>query len=210
MVIACAGRFNADFIADAGRQLVAALPEVSFAGWGLSYCYGNRLESRRSAKPGAEGIVFTGLEDVKTDMVLLALNETGADAGDPLARRDKGRDWAWCARPSSAPGSEPALRTAEYARRLLLELDPDDPVATTEAVRAAGPACSCFFISADLLLADLRVPALAGQAPAAWQGTGQLVTVLSPLPLEQLPNITWEPVEPGTALALTRFRHELP
>lgn len=209
MVIAFAGRFNADFVVAAAKELVQATQQPGFASWGMAFCYGNRLETRRSGKPGVEAFSFSELSDAKTDMALLVLNES-PEAVMPLARREKGKDWSWCTQPSLAPGGEPAAIATDYARRLLLELDPEDPVGTTEKVRQTGPGQSCFFISVELLLADLRAAAVPGQEPGVWMGTGQLVSVLSPVPLRQLANIEWEQVLPGAALVFTRFRHELP
>lgn len=209
MVIAFAGRFNADFLVAAAKELVQATGEPGFASWGMAFCYGNRLETRRSGKSGAEGFSFSELSDVKTDMALLVLNES-PEAVMPLVRREKGKDWSWCTQPSLPSGGEPAAIAADYARRLLLELDPEDPVGTTEKVRQTGPGQSCFFSSVELLFADLRSPAVTGQEPGAWLGTGQLVSLLSPVPLRQLPNIEWEAVPAQTALVFTRFRHELP
>jgi hypothetical protein len=210
VVIAFAGRFDSDLVAAAAKGLVQALPEPGLSGWGMAFCYGNRLETLRGDKPGEGGYSFEELAEVKTDMALLALNEARPGALPmPVSRRDKGRDWAWC--PQAAvladAGGEPA---SEYVRQLLLELDTEDPLASTEKVRATGPNQSFFFIGVELLLADLRVNAVAGQEPGAWMGKGQLVSILSPVPLPQLSSFEWEPVPVGSTLVLTRFRHELP
>ncbi len=95
-LIAAVGRFQMDVLALATRE--AAGTDCDSGGWGAAYCYGNRLETIRSALPCAQDPDFGKLNELRTDMALVCIGGmTPASPRElkPYVRRETGHTWTF-------------------------------------------------------------------------------------------------------------------
>jgi predicted glutamine amidotransferase len=95
-LIAAVGRFQMDVLARA--TLDAAGTDGHAGGWGAAYCYGNRLETIRSALPCAQDPDFGKLNELRTDMALICIGGmTPASPRElkPYLRRETGHTWTF-------------------------------------------------------------------------------------------------------------------
>jgi predicted glutamine amidotransferase len=90
------GRIQMDVLAR--EVLAAAGSDAAGGGWGLAYCYGNRLETIRSALPCSQDPEFAKVNEVRTDMALLCIGgPTPASPRElkPYVRREGGHTWTF-------------------------------------------------------------------------------------------------------------------
>jgi hypothetical protein len=95
-LLAAVGRFQMDVLAR--ETLAAAGADAETGGWGVAYCYGNRLETIRSALPCAHDPDFGKLDELRTDMALLCIGGmTPASPRElkPYLRRETGHTWTF-------------------------------------------------------------------------------------------------------------------
>lgn len=207
MVVAIAGRFRATLAAEIGAELAG---KAAYDNWGMAYCFGNRVEVQRA--PGRAGALdFSTLAALKTDMAILCLNEDKVQ--QPWVRREKGRTWAF-----ASAGRVPELGkqvtmpgTLCPEERLLVRLagkfSPDDPLGLVEKHRPEGSEKLRF-----LLMNDEALVLSTGEAttePEMWFGRAPLLRVVSPVQLNAVPKVQWEPLPHNSILALSRYRHAL-
>lgn len=222
-LIAAVGRFQMDTLALATREAAAA--DCDSGGWGVAYCYGNRLETIRSALPCAQDPDFTKLNELRTDMTLACIGGmTPASPRElrPYLRRETGHIWTFAH--SGIVKHEDRLDTGgritdsrnpseRYFLYLLGKLDEQAPVESlASAMAALGDEDSLSFclMCAEMML----VGCWHGDAPESteplWAGEGGLVKYFSSKPLHSLPEVKWEAMPNRTVLAITRTRRELP
>lgn len=216
---AVAGRFESGLVVDVAHAVIAHDPDRSFAGWGLVYCYGNRLEAIRSPA-GPAALRFDQLSDIRTDMVMMSLTDSppqrGRPTGQPFLRREPGQSWAFgfdgaVSRPQELRIENRIPDGPSAEERLFLHLlaafDDNEPVESVLRAQDGLPAedrLDFLLMNVDMLFANCRGPA-AG-TPTLWFGRGRLVRLVGPFPLLSVKGIDWEPVAPGTVLAIARFR----
>jgi len=143
LLIAAAGRFQLDQMLDAAVARVK--PEGETGGWGVAYCYGNRLESIKSSHPCGKDPDFRKLAELRTDMALICPDNKAKVSMrelQPFVRRETGKTWGFYHHgeilrpqqldiggrlPDSTSGSE------RYFLYVLGLLDPESPVETVTA-----------------------------------------------------------------------------
>jgi predicted glutamine amidotransferase len=230
LLIAAAGRFQLDQILDTAVTRVD--PGGETGGWGVAYCYGNRLESVKSSHPCGKDPDFRKLAELRTDMALICPDNKARISMrelQPFVRRETGKTWAFYHHgeilrpqqldiggrlPDSTSGSE------RYFLYVLGLLDPESPVETVKAALeplAGEQALSFCLISSEALVAvswyEAEKPAGQGSERSArglWLGQGELVRFVTSQPLYSFSGIDWEPLPDRTVLALCRSRRELP
>jgi hypothetical protein len=222
-LVAAAGRFQMDILARATRAVAGA--DCDSGGWGLAHCYGNRLETIRSAQPCAQDPDFGKLDELRTDMVLVSIG--GAVPASPrelkpYVRREAGHVWSFC-----HPGlvkHEDRLETGgritdsknpseRYFLHLLSKLDEQSPVESlTSAIAALGDEGSFSFcmMCAEMMLVGCWYGGTHEPGGPLWLGEGGSVRYFSTKPLVSLPEVRWQVMPNRTVLAITRTRRELP
>lgn len=231
-LIAAVGRFQMDVLALATRE--AAGTDCDSGGWGAAYCYGNRLETIRSALPCAQDPDFGKLSELRTDMALVCIGGmTPASPRElkPYLRRETGHIWTFAH--SGIVKHEDRLDTGgritdsknpseRYFLYLLAKLEEQAPVESlTSAMAALGDEDSLSFclMCAEMMLVGcwhgetaedaLAAPEVMAAEPL-WSGEGGLAKYFSTKPLHSLPEVQWETMPNRTVLAVTRTRRELP
>ncbi len=221
MFVAAAGRFRMNHLVAA--VLAAIRPETELGGWGIAYCYGNRLEFTRSAIPCYQDLDFHQLGERRTDMmVLVPDNRPGISAREtqPFARREARQNWAFChhgevVRPDELDTQTRIPDSDSPSERLFLHilarLDREEPVETvTAALRGlrADKGLSCCLIGSEMMV----VASWFDSQPdyhGLWCGRGELVRYVSTEPLRSLPDIEWEPAGTHCVIAIRRTRREV-
>ena len=231
MLVAAAGRFEMSQLVEASITRVELGREVG--GWGIAYCYGNRLESTRSIHPCNSDPDFRKLGELRTDMAMICPDNPARVSTrevQPFTRRETGRTWAFYHHgdivhpghldigsrlPDSASPSE------RYFLYLMGRLDLQSPV---ESVTAALDELSTEHkgLSFCLMNSEVLVAAswISGDKPdtgggarserALWLGQGEFVRFITSQPLYSIPEITWEQLPNRSVLAMNRTRRELP
>ncbi len=210
---AVAGRFDAELLGEVARAVVAREEETTFAGWGLVYCYGNRLEVIRSPE-----LRFERLAEVRTDMALVSLTREGEPGPDqPLSRREPDRSWGFSfagslSRPADLQTGNRIPDGPSTAERFLIHLlhgyDEDAPVESVLRAQdglPAGDDSSFMMLGTELLLVNERRPE-GESSPQLWFGRARLLRLVAPFPVPSLRDTTWEPVDVRSAFAISRFR----
>jgi predicted glutamine amidotransferase len=194
-------------------------------GWGLAHCYGNRLETIRSALPCAQDPDFGKLDELRTDMVLASIGgATPASPRElkPYVRREAGHVWAFC-HPGAVQNAD-RLETGgritdsrnpseRYFLHLLNKLDEQSPVESlTNAISALGDVGSFSFcmMCAEMMLVGCWHGGTHEPGGSLWAGEGELARYFSTKPLVSLPEVRWQAMPNRTVLAITRTRRELP
>ncbi|MEO0078362.1 MAG: class II glutamine amidotransferase [candidate division WOR-3 bacterium] len=221
MFVAAAGRFQMNQVVDA--VLAEVRPEAEPGGWGIAYCYGNRLELTRSTVPCRNDPEFLQLAERRTDMmVLVPDNRPGILAREiqPFVRREARQTWAFCHQgqvvcpdeldtgnrwPDSDSPSE------KLFLHVLSRFDKEAPVETaTAALRGlnAEKGLSCCLIGSEIMLAASWSDS-DQEHNGLWYGRGELVLYVSGRPLRSLPDIEWEPAGSHSVIAIRRTRREV-
>ncbi len=222
-LVAAAGRFQMDTLVKAARVVAGA--DCDAGGWGVAHCYGNRLETVRSALSCGQDPDFGKLGEVRTDMVLISIGgraPTSPREVRPYVRREFGRVWAFTH--SGSIRHDEQLDTGgritdsrnpseRYFLYLLSKLDEHSPVESlTQALDALTDEDSLSFcmVSAEMMLVGCWYDGEPGAMGALWSGEGGLARYFSTKPLVDLPEVHWHALANRTILAITRTRRELP
>lgn len=221
--MAAAGKFQMDIVIRATRAVAGA--DCDSGGWGVAHCYGNRLETIRSAQPCAQDSEFGRLDEIRTDMVLVSIGGPAPASPRelrPYVRREAGHVWAFC-----HPGlvkHEDRLGTGgritdsrkpseRYFLHLLSKLDEHSPVESlTNAIAALEDEGSLSFcmMSAEMTLVGCWYGGAHEPGGPLWSGEGELARYFSTKPLVSLADVRWQVMPNRTVLAITRSRRELP
>ena len=222
-LIAAAGRFQMDIIARATREAAGA--DCDSGGWGVAHCYGNRLETIRSAQPCAQDPDFGKLDEIRTDMALACIGGMAPASPRelrPYIRRETGHIWAFAH--SGLVKHEDRLDTGgritdsknpseRYFLYLLGKLEEQSPVESlTSAMAALGDEDSLSFcmMCAEMMLVGCWHGDASESTGRLWAGEGELARYFSTKPLVSLPEVRWQAMPNRIVLAITRMRHELP
>ncbi|MBM3313775.1 hypothetical protein FJY70_04185 [candidate division WOR-3 bacterium] len=217
------GRFQMDLLAKAILEVAGA--DRDAGGWGAAYCYGNRVETIRSAQPCAQDPDFARLDELRTDMALLCIG--GPTPGSPrelrpYLRRESGLVWTFAH--SGVIRREDQLDTGgritdsrDPSERLFLyvlsRLDERSPVESlTQALDALGAEDDLSFclLCAELVLVSCWYAEAQAPAGRLWTGIGEAARFFCTQPLPLLTEVRWEPMPNRAVLAVTRTRRELP
>ena len=212
-----------DVLARATREVAGA--DCASGGWGVAHCYGNRLETIRSAQPCLQDPDFGKLDEIRTDMALVCVGgmvPASPRELRPYLRRESGHVWTFAH--SGLIRHEDRLDTGgritdsknpseRYFLYLLGKLDEQNPVESlTGALASLGDEDSLSFclMCAEMML----VGCWYGDAPESggrlWSGAGELARYFSAKPLSSLPEVQWQVMPNRAVLAITRTRRELP
>jgi hypothetical protein len=222
-LIAAAGRFQMDILARAAREAAGA--DCDSGGWGAAHCYGNRLETMRSAQPCAQDPDFSKLDEVRTDMALVCIGGMAPASSRelrPYIRRETGHVWAFAH--SGLVKHEDRLDTGgritdsknpseRYFLYLLSKLEEQSPAESlTSAMAALGDEDSLSFcmMCAEMMLVGCWYDGAHESDGPLWSGEGGLVKYFSTKSLVSLPEVGWRALPNRTVLAITRTRRELP
>jgi hypothetical protein len=222
-LVAAAGRFQVDVLARAARG--AAGTDCDSGGWGVVHCYGNRLETIRSALPCAQDPDFGGLDELRTDMILISIGgATPASSRElrPYLRRETGHVWAFAhsgrvkydGRLDTGGRITDSRNPSErYFLYLLSKFDEQSPVESlTNAIAALGDEDSLSFcmMCAEMMLVGCWFVGSPEPGGSLWSGEGELARCFATKPLAYLPEVRWQAMPSRTVLAITRTRRELP
>lgn len=212
-----------DVLTRAARAVAGT--DCDSGGWGLAHCYGNRLETVRSAQPCAQDPDFSKLDELRTDMVLVSIGGAATTSPrelKPYVRREAGHVWAFC-HPGAVKGEgrlETGGRIADsrnpserYFLHLLSKLDEQSPVESlTNAIAALEDEGSLSFcmMCAEMALVGCWYGGAHEPGGPLWLGEGGLARYVSTKPLVSLPEVRWQAMPNRTVLAITRTRRELP
>ncbi len=210
--------------------LARAVLEVAGAdrdlgGWGIAYCYGNRLETIRSAQPCGQDPDYGKLNELRTDMALICIGgmiPASSRELRPYLRREIGHTWAFAH--SGLIRHEDRLDTGgritdsknpseRYFLYLLGKLEEEVPVeSATKAMAALGDEDSLSFclMCCEMMLVGCWHGDLPESAEPLWSGEGELARYVSTKPLQSLPEVGWTPLPNRAVFAITRARRELP
>jgi hypothetical protein len=222
-LIAAAGRFQMDMLARAAREAAGA--DCDSGGWGVAHCYGNRLETIRSALPCAQDPDFGKLDEIRTDMALICIGGMAPASPRelrPYIRRETGHIWAFAH--SGLVRHEDRLDTGgritdsknpseRYFLYLLSKLEEQSPAESlTTAMAALGEEDSLSFcmMSAEMMLVGCWHGGASEPGEPLWSGEGGLARFFSTKPLLSLPEVQWHAMPNRAVLAITRTRRELP
>jgi hypothetical protein len=222
-LVAAAGRFKMDVLARAAREAAGA--DCDSGGWGVAHCYGNRLETIRSAQPCALDPDFGNLDELRTDMTLICIGGIAPASPRelrPYLRRESGYVWTFAH--SGLVRHEDRLDTGgritdsknpseRYFLYLLGKLDEQTPVESlTNAMAALGDEDSLSFclMCAEMMLVGCWHANPPEKAGPLWSGEGELARYFSSRRLSALPEVRWEAMPNRAVLAITRTRRELP
>jgi hypothetical protein len=212
-----------DILARAARG--AAGVDCDCGGWGAAHCYGNRLETMRSAQPCAQDPDFGKLDEIRTDMALVCIGGMAPASPRefrPYIRRETGHVWAFAH--SGLVKHEDRLDTGgritdsknpseRYFLYLLSKLEEQSPAESlTSAMAALGDEGSLSFcmMCAEMMLVGCWYGGEPDSAGPLWSGEGGLVRYFGTKPLVSLPEVSWHALPNRTVLAITRTRRELP
>ena len=222
-LVAAAGRFQMDAVARAA--LATAGADRDSGGWGVAHCYGNRLETIRSAQPCAEDPDFGKLAELRTDMALVSIGGMPPASPRelrPYIRRETGHIWTFAH--SGLVKHEDRLDTGgritdsknpseRYFLYLLGKLEEKSPVESlTSALAVLGDEDSLSFclMCAEMMLVGCWYGDASETAGPLFSGEGELARYFSTKPLASLPEVQWGAMPNRTVLAITRTRRELP
>lgn len=217
--LAAAGKFTMDWLLS-----IANHPETAGVdgGWGVAYCYGNRLETIRSPRSRKEGKEFSQLAELRTDMAMLYLHDTGEiltpRTVQPFVRREAGGVWAFChighiehpeklnlgRRYPDGPAPSEA-----FFMHILNQFRPEEPVESIFALLSGIPdevALSFSLIAADFIVAASWFSEGEKVPIRLWFGKGKLVRVLATHPFENLAGVVWEVLANRSLLVINRER----
>lgn len=164
-------------------------------------------------KSGSDKV--TGRQSEQTPDRLVTQSSAHPPGSQPFYRRERQSSWAFChsgaiRQPANLdPGERiPDSRNASerYFLHLLKTFDADDPVGSVTGALsrlADEPELTFVLLSTETLVAARWH--LASTGPSLWYGTGQLVRMVSSVPL-QLSTIAWEEVANRSVLAVNRTR----
>ncbi len=212
-----------DILARATRE--AAGTDCDSGGWGEAHCYGNRLETIRSAQPCAQDPGFGKLDEIRTDMALVCIGGMAPASPRelrPYIRRETGHIWAFAH--SGLVKHEDRLDTGgritdsknpseRYFLYLLGKLEEQSPAESlTSAMAALGDEDSLSFcmMCADMALIGCWHGDASESTGQLWVGEGGLARYYSTKPLVSLPEVHWQAMPNRIVLAITRTRRELP
>jgi len=222
-LVAAAGRFKMDVLARATRA--AAGVDCDSGGWGVAHCYGNRLETIRSAQPCSQDPDFGKVYEIRTDMALICIGGMAPASPRelrPYIRRETGHIWAFAH--SGLVKHQDRIDTGgritdsrnpseRYFLYLLSKLEEQSPAESlTSAMAALGEEDSLSFCmtSAEMALVGCWYGDAAESTGRLWVGEGELARYYSTKPLVSLPEVHWQAMPNRTVLAITRTRRELP
>jgi hypothetical protein len=222
-LIAAVGRFQMDVLAGVAREAAGA--DCDSGGWGVAHCYGNRLETIRSAQPCAQDPDFGKLAEIRTDMALICIGGmTPASPRElrPYIRRETGHVWAFAH--SGLVKHEDRIDTGgritdsknpseRYFLHLLSKLEEQSPAESlTSAMAALGDEDSLSFcmMCAEMMLVGCWHGGAPDSIAPLWAGEGVLARYFSTKPLVALPEVHWQAMPNRAVLAITRTRRELP
>jgi predicted glutamine amidotransferase len=222
VMVAVAGRMKTDAVLSAARE--SARADCETPGWGMSYCYGNRLETVKSLHPCNSDHEFSKLNDVRTDMMLVCLGSPTPPLSPrelrPFVRREVGHSWAFghygeIRHPERMqPGGRVTDSTSPSERlflHILNTLRTDDPVdSATKSLEALGgeAALSFCLVSCETLLVGCWHADAPESAGTLWVGYGSLARYVSSKPLQSMPEVRWETMPNRTLFAINRARRE--
>ena len=212
-----------DAVARAARDAAGA--DCDSGGWGVAHCYGNRLETIRSAQPCAQDPDFGKLDELRTDMALICIGGMAPASPRelrPYLRRETGHIWTFAH--SGLVKHEDRLDTGgritdsknpseRYFLYLLGKLEEHSPVESLRSAMAAlGDEDSLSFclMCAEMMLVGCWYGDAPESAEPLWSGEGELAMYFSTKPLTSLPEVQWGAMPNRTVLAITRTRRELP
>lgn len=222
-MVAAAGRLQMQVLVRAAREVAGA--NCDAGGWGMAHCYGNRLETIRSAQPCAIDPEFGKLEETRTDMTLVCIGgmvPASPRELRPYVRRETGHTWAFAH--SGLINHEERLDTGgritdsknpseRYFLYLLSRFEEKSPAESlTAALAAMGDEDSLSFcmMCVDMMLVGCWHGSAAESGGQLWSGEGGLARYFSTKPLVSLPEVRWQALPNRTVLAITRSRRELP
>jgi predicted glutamine amidotransferase len=212
-----------DILARAARAAAGA--DCDSGGWGVAHCYGNRLETIRSAQPCAQDPDFGKLSEIRTDMALLSIGGVVPASPRelrPYVRRETGHIWAF-----AHPGlvrHEDRLDTGgritdsrnpseRFFLHLLSKIEEQSPAESlSSAMVALGEDDSLSFcmMCAEMMLVGCWHGGASEPGEQLWVGEGESARYFSTAPLLILPEVHWHAMPNRTVLAITRTRRELP
>ena len=222
-LIAAVGRFQMEVLARATRE--DAGEDCDTGGWGVAYCYGNRLETIRSALPCAQDPDFGKLNELRTDMALVCIGGmTPASPRElrPYLRRETGHIWTFAhsgivkhkdrldTGGRITDSKNPSERYFLYLLGKLEEQSPVESLASAMAALGDEDSLSFCLMCAEMMLVGCWHGAAPESAEPLWSGEGGLAKYFSTKPLHSLPEVQWEAMPNRTVLAVTRTRRELP
>ncbi|MEO0080133.1 MAG: hypothetical protein ABIK44_05605 [candidate division WOR-3 bacterium] len=229
VLLAAAGRFKMEWLKTTAETLAskesketsaepAAIPTPG--GWGVAYCYGNRLESLRSNRHWQLDPDFAQLPEIKTDMAMLYLHGPGTRLGprevQPFVRFEQGQFWAFShlgtittqdrldtgnRLPDSNSLSE------KYFLHILEGLSLEDipgSVAARQKLLSQEPSLSFCLMRSDLMIVSclFREKSAPGRL---WFSRSELLLVMASQPIP-----SGSPLSSGSLIAITRQRREIP
>lgn len=212
-----------DVLATATRLVAGA--DCDSGGWGVAHCYGNRLETVRSAQPCAQDPDFGKLDEIRTDMALVCIGGMAPASPRelrPYLRREASHLWAFAH--SGLVRHENRLDTGgritdsknpseRYFLYLLSRFEEQSPVESlTSAMAALGDEDSLSFcmMCAEMMLVGCWYGNASELNGRLWSGEGELARYFSTKPLVSVPEVRWQAMPNRIVLAITRMRHELP
>lgn len=223
LLVGAAGRIPVNSLVRAAVDVAGT--DAAVGGWGVAYCYGNRLETKKSVNPCTQDPEFALVPEIRTDMALLCIggekNQSYQREVRPYTRREVGHTWAFChygtvRHPDRLDTGGRITDSANPSERLFLHLlnrvSLQDPVeSATRALEALGeePALSFCLLSADMMLVGSWHDDAPETSDRLWAGEGLLVRYFCSKPVETLDDVSWEQMPNRTILALMRTRREL-
>ncbi|MEO0019660.1 MAG: hypothetical protein ABIK47_03345 [candidate division WOR-3 bacterium] len=220
---AAAGRFTMEWFLSAGLLPGIKLNEGGepAGGWGVVYCYGNRLEAVRSPRSRSDNAVFGQLVEVRTDMALLYLHNQNQILSprlvQPFFRWGSGGAWAFC-HIGQIPHPERLISESRCPdgpdpgeilfMHILERFNPDKPAESLSAIFPESEEweISLCLISADTMVTFCRFGDNRQSETRLWLGKGELLRVVSSPPIVDLPGINWESLPNNQVIVITRER----
>ncbi len=212
------GKFTMDWFLSVATQ--SEKQEVA-GGWGLAYCFGNRLEIIRSHHPRKESPEFSHLKEIRSDMATLYLHAANQILTprtiQPFVRRERGQVWAFCyfgniEHPEKLDTGGRYPDGPDLGELLFIHIlnrfNPAEPIESVLALLSelVEPTLIFCLMSADyLVVADWcneeREPRL-----SLWFGKGELLRLIATHPGPNLPGIVWEIIPHHSVLIINRER----
>ncbi|MEO0071619.1 MAG: class II glutamine amidotransferase [candidate division WOR-3 bacterium] len=217
--LAAAGKFTMEWLLSILNNPETAGVE---GGWGVAYCYGNRLETIRSHHSRKEGEEFNQMKEIRTDMAMLYFHNTDEKLTprtvQPFVRREAGEAWAFChighiEHPErlNLGGRYPdgPAPSETFFMHILNQFRAEAPVESVYALFSTTPdegTLSFSLMSPNFVVAASWFNEKEKKPIRLWFGKGKLVRLLATYPFENLAGVVWEVLANRSVLIINRER----
>lgn len=223
-VLAAAGRFDANWLISTALSCsnLTGGKGVPVTAWGVSYCYGNQLETLRVHRPREVEKEVARLAEIRTDMLIFYLHDQheilSSYVVQPLVRRKGDLNWAFC-RIGRLEHFEPLFQTTLYPEavdpselffvQLLDHFTRDQPIESVQTILSQisdGPDLSFAMMCPEMLVVAHWTTEGDADELKLFLGKGELLRIFTTFPRMEIPGVEWTEVANHSVTVMFRKR----